>query len=300
MERTIFEFTDAEILEVLGRKERALPIEKLKRMYLGKKVLVTGGAGSIGSELVDTLNQLGAVVFLIDKDEHGVFRMRNKYPDVGCILGDVLFDMHNLPVVDIIIHASAYKHAPMSEDYKKVYYRNNVEGFECVMEFAYKYNLKVILVSSDKAINPTSAMGWSKKYCEEKNTSGHSVRFGNVLQSQGSVVPIFLEQLSRGENLTITDPKIKRYFMSKKEAVGLILESLEIGGRGDIFALDMGEQIKIVDLASALMKLTGVTVDIDFVGLRPTEKLEEQLYYKDCSKTLIDGIFKCEDSNNWK
>jgi len=296
MKKKVFQFEDFEILEALGRKERIVDWHRLHGLYDGKRIMVTGGAGSIGSELVKTLLKLDVKsVIAVDFNEYGIFKLMR----VDDRLKPVLFNLRFPPEfdnVDIVIHASAYKHAPMSELFPFEYYSNNVDGFVNVRGFAKKCGAKFILVSTDKAINPSSVMGKTKKACEDANDCGHSVRFGNVLQSIGSVVPTFLEQIQEGRKLTITHPEIKRYFMSKKEAVCLILESLEIGGIGDIFALDMGEQIKIVDLAKALFKLTGIDTGIEYIGLRPTEKLEEELYYKDCEKTSIEGIFKIKKS----
>lgn len=299
MKRVIYEYTDAEILKLLGRKERTIDFSPVEAFYNGQTVLITGGAGSIGRELIRQILELPVKkVYAVDFNEYGIFDLQRRICDkrLEPVLLNVLDPEIGSIWADILIHASAYKHCPLLEQFKSTAYRNNVEGFYNTLttnEFD-----SVTLVSTDKAVRPTSYMGETKRMCEKSLLDGSLshcydsysiVRFGNVLQSVGSVVPIFLEQLADGINLTVTDKKIKRFFMSKKEAVGLTLLATAMNGN-NIYTLEMGEQIEVYKLASALIKDTGVDVDIDVVGLRPAEKMFEELSYGDVEPSRFSGI----------
>ena len=299
MKKIIYEYTDGEILELLGRKERIIDFSSVNDFYKNKTILITGGAGSIGGELVRQVLELPVkAVYAVDFNEYGIFNLQRRISDkrLKAILLNVLDSEIGDIRADILVHASAYKHCPLLEQFKVVAYRNNVDGFYNVLagsEFD-----SVTLVSTDKAVNPTSYMGETKRLCEKALIDGllshcyddySIVRFGNVLQSLGSVVPIFLEQLANGQNLTVTDKKIKRYFMSKKEAVGLILLATAMGDN-KIYTLEMGEQVEIYKLAQALIRDTGADVGIDITGLRPAEKMYEELSYGNTEPSFVGGI----------
>ena len=267
-----------------------------------KVVLVTGGGGSIGSELCRQIAQHGPKkLVILDIYENGVYEVqqeiRQKYPklDMEVLIGSVrntarveeIFKQYR---PDIVYHAAAHKHVPLMEDSPNEAIKNNVFGTWKVANAADRYGCKrFVLISTDKAVNPTNIMGASKRICEmiiqDRNrksaTEYVAVRFGNVLGSNGSVVPLFKKQIEHGGPVTVTHPDIIRYFMTIPEAVSLVLQAGAYAKGGEIFVLDMGEPMKIVDLAKNLIKLSGYRVDedikIEFTGLRPGEKMYEEL-----------------------
>jgi len=274
----------------------------VRQQISGQSVLVTGAAGSIGSELCRQILDYGpARLVCLDQNETGLFYLnleisgrKNGAELVMCVAD--IGDLETMkPVLDknksqIIFHAAAYKHVPLMEKNVKEAIRNNVlalSGFLCVAEETACKNF--VLISSDKAVNPTNVMGATKRVCELILASRQpncmrcvSVRFGNVLGSSGSVVPVLQQQLRENRPLTITHPDVKRFFMSTQEAVALVLQGFAIGSHGDILVLDMGQPVRILDLARTLIRLSGKQekeVPIQYIGLREGEKFQEELFY---------------------
>jgi FlaA1/EpsC-like NDP-sugar epimerase len=292
------------IEDLLGREPVSLLNETLMSRVQNKVVLVTGGGGSIGSELCRQIavNQPDSLL-VVDNNEFNLYNiereLKHQYPSLT--LQALLIDVTNRHEITrclaqyrphILFHAAAFKHVPMLERQAFSAVKTNVLATQQLADLAAEWSVEdFILVSTDKAVNPTNIMGVSKRlaeiYCQNKNTQVSTrymtVRFGNVLGSAGSVLPLFREQLAKGGPLTVTDPKMVRYFMTIPEAVSLILQSFLIGSGGEIFVLDMGEPVKIVELAEKLITLSGKTpykqIDIVFSGIRPGEKLFEELFY---------------------
>lgn len=292
-----------EVEDLLQREEICIDIEKIASQMDGKVVLVTGAAGSIGSEIVRQIvkfNIKGIVLF--DNAETPLhtlnLELRSNYTDLNIVyqLGDVrskdiikwLFSKYD---IDFVFHAAAYKHVPMIEMNPCESVLTNVWGSVNVAHYAAKAGVtKFVMISTDKAINPTSVMGASKRIAEMcvQSLNGKNVktqfivtRFGNVLGSNGSVIPLFKEQIAKGGPITVTDPKMIRYFMTIPEACRLVLQASNMGKGGEIYLFDMGEQVNISDLAHRMISLSGLIPDVDikieYVGLRPGEKLYEEL-----------------------
>lgn len=309
-EQLLSSMREVNVDDLLGRETYAVDRGLFQQSIQGKKVLVTGGGGSIGSELCREIASLNpAQLFIIDQSEINLYRidmeLRERFPQLN--LHIILFDILNFDMLEaffeshrpqLIFHAAAYKHVPMLENQVQIAVRNNVLGSKYVVDLAVKYQADIFVqVSTDKAVNPTNVMGLSKRvaeiYCQ--NLSYHAatkiitVRFGNVLGSVGSVVPLFAEQLRRGGPITVTHPDIVRYFMTIPEACRLILQAMIMGEGGEIFVLDMGDPIKIKDLAEQMIRLAGKKVDDDikivYTGLRPGEKLHEELFYSNEAMT---------------
>lgn len=307
--------------DLLGRETYAVDRGLFQASVQGKKVLVTGGGGSIGSELCREIASLNpAQLFIIDQSEINLYRidmeLRERFPQLN--LHIILFDILNVDMLEtffdnhrpqLVFHAAAYKHVPMLENQIQIAVRNNVLGSKYVVDLAVKYQAEIFVqVSTDKAVNPTNIMGLTKRaaeiYCQDLSyhtaTKIITVRFGNVLGSVGSVVPLFTEQLRRGGPITVTHPDIVRYFMTIPEACRLILQAMIMGEGGEIFVLDMGEPIRIKDLAEQMIRLTGKKVDEDikiiYTGLRPGEKLHEELFYANeaMTKTKHKKIYRAE------
>ncbi|MBR6021864.1 MAG: polysaccharide biosynthesis protein [Kiritimatiellae bacterium] len=292
------------IEDLLGRDVVILDSEPIRRMAEGRRVLVTGAGGSIGSELVRQVAKFRpAELLLLDQSEFALYEIHRellKHPDeatkVVPIVADIADEARMEEIFaqwhpDGVIHAAAYKHVPMMEGNVREAATNNVFGTRNVSKLAGKYGAKVfVMVSTDKAVNPTSVMGTSKRIAElvvqaeqkeYPKTRYVSVRFGNVLGSSGSVIPLFREQIRKGGPITVTHPDIKRYFMTIPEASRLVLQAAMIGRGGEIFVLDMGTPIKIAELAKRMIELSGlkpnVDIGIQFTGLRPGEKMFEEL-----------------------
>lgn len=297
---------DLEMKDLLPRAPIHIDMEPVRKTLRGRRILVTGAAGSIGSELSRQLAACGPEeLILVDQAETPLHDMRmdmaREKPDVKCytIVTDICHTnrMEHLFLTfrpEIVFHAAAYKHVPMMEDNPVESILNNVDGTRKLALLAVKYNVgKFIMISTDKAVNPTSVMGCSKRICEiycqslsksVENTNGCrfvTTRFGNVLGSNGSVIPIFREQIRRGGPVTVTHPDIIRYFMLIPEACQLVLEAGVMGQGGEIFVFDMGSPVRISDLAKRMIELSGNrNIRIEYTGLRPGEKLYEELLEK--------------------
>jgi FlaA1/EpsC-like NDP-sugar epimerase len=293
---------DVEINDLLQRDPIELDMDKIAADVAGKTVMVTGAGGSIGSELCRQLLQFApGTLILVERGENSLFLINNELArksqgvDIKPIVADVLEEARMRTIFsehrpDFVFHAAAHKHVGLMEGNSGECVRNNVLGTRCVADLAHEFKaLKFVLISTDKAVNPTSVMGASKQIAERyiHTMAQHSetafvvVRFGNVLGSNGSVVPLFQQQIRRGGPVTVTDERMTRFFMTIPEASQLVLQAAAMGSGGEIFVLEMGDQIYIVDLAKDLIRLSGLptgTVKIDFVGIRPGEKLYEELY----------------------
>jgi FlaA1/EpsC-like NDP-sugar epimerase len=302
-EASINQFREVSLEDLLGREPIQIDLESVRREIADRTVLVTGAAGSIGSELCRQILDYGpAQLVWLDQNETGLFFIQLGLKDHKNIaqlafrIADVC-DAERMRSLlsefrpEIIFHAAAYKHVPMMESNVQEAVKNNVLGLLGLLELADESGCQsFVLISSDKAVNPTNVMGATKRICElilsSRPPNGMrcvSVRFGNVLGSSGSVVPVLTQQLHNHEPLTITHPEIKRFFMTTREAVALVLQAFTIGNHGDILVLDMGEPVRIVDLARTLIRLSGRSeddVEIRFTGLRDGEKLKEELFYE--------------------
>lgn len=297
---------DVEVEDLLSRKPVDLDTSGIQQFIKNRTVLVTGAGGSIGSELVrQILDYQPSNIILFDIYENGVYELQSelniKYKDkknkvkIDILIGSV-YNYNRLEHVfktyrpDLVFHAAAYKHVPLMEDSAVEAVRTNILGTYNVCSLSDKYKVKkTVLVSSDKAVRPTNVMGATKRFAEmiiqnfdsKSETFYSAVRFGNVLGSNGSVVPLFRKQIQSGGPITITDKRITRFFMTIPEASGLILQSAVFAKGGEIFILDMGEPVKIIDLALKMIKLSGLKpyedIDIKVIGLRPGEKLYEEL-----------------------
>lgn len=289
-----------EMSDLLPREPITVDMEEVRGVISGHCVMVTGAAGSIGSELAYLLASVGpSELVLIDLAEsplHDVrINMARLYPGIRCHTivtsichssrMDRIFSAHR---PDFIFHAAAYKHVPMMEDNPVESVLNNIDGTRKIADLAVKHGVrKFVMVSTDKAVNPTNVMGCSKRICEMYcqalsgagcRTQFITTRFGNVLGSNGSVIPTFREQIRRGGPVLVTHPKIIRYFMLISEACSLVLQAATLGKGGEIFAFDMGRPVRIVDLARRMILLSGrLDVGIEFTGLRPGEKLYEEV-----------------------
>ena len=301
--------------DLLGREEIKINTKEVFDFIQDKIVFVTGGGGSIGSELINQIAKYNPKKIInIEINENASYLMelelKRKYPylDYKTEIASVrdldklamLFDKYK---PDILFHAAAHKHVPLMENNPEEAIKNNIFGTKNVAECCLKYKLEsVVLISTDKAVNPTNVMGATKRVCEmifqkysekDSNTKFMAVRFGNVLGSNGSVIPIFSKLIEEGKNLTLTHKDIIRYFMTIPEAAQLVIEAATIGKGGEILILDMGEPVKIYDLAKNMIKLSGSNVGIDIIGLRPGEKLFEELLYdvNSSEKTSNNKIF---------
>lgn len=296
---------EIEIEQLLNREEIKLNVDIISSEIANKIVLVTGAAGSIGSEIIRQLTRFQPkLIVVLDQAETPLYNIENelkdKYSDVNfkiiiCSVQDKerLEDIFSQINPDIVFHAAAYKHVPMMEAHPYEAVRVNVFGTKNIADLSSKYGVKkFVMISTDKAVNPTNVMGATKRFAEIyiqsldriSETQYITTRFGNVLGSNGSVIPRFREQIKKGGPVTVTHPDIIRYFMTIPEACRLVLEAGVMGKGGEIFIFDMGEPVKIVDLAKRMIKLSGFEADndikIEFSGLRPGEKLYEELLNK--------------------
>ena len=294
------------IEDLLPRNEIKVDMEKVGQMLTGKRILLTGSAGSIGSEILRQISDYGpAQLMLIDLAEtpqHDIrIMMQKQWPQIkaNTIVTTItnqarMEDIFKKFRPDYVFHAAAYKHVPMMEDNPSESIRNNVWGTKVIADLSVKYGVKkFVMLSTDKAVNPTNVMGCSKRICEiyvqsldkaikegrvKGTTQFVTTRFGNVLGSNGSVIPLFERQIKAGGPVTVTDPNIIRYFMLIPEACRLVLEAGTHGKGGEIFIFDMGKPVRIADLAKRMIKLSGAKdVEVKYTGLRPGEKLYEEM-----------------------
>lgn len=302
---------DLKIEDLLQRKPIKIDTTSISKDIYGKRVLITGAAGSIGSEIVKQVMQYNpALVILCDQAEsplHDIqLEIEENYPDIATkvFIGDIrnyqrMYKLFSDYYPEVVYHAAAYKHVPMMEDNPSVAIRTNVLGTKHIADLSIEFGTKkFVMISTDKAVNPSNVMGASKRIAEiyiqslkdniidneGHGTSFITTRFGNVLGSNGSVIPRFQGQIQKGGPITVTHPEITRYFMTIPEAVQLVLEAGTMGVGGEIFIFDMGEPVKITDLARKMIKLAGLQpekdIEIVFTGLRPGEKLYEELLNK--------------------
>ncbi len=302
---TVETLRDVHIEDILGRDPVKLDWQNIASRLQNKVILVTGGGGSIGSELCRQLARIGPRQLIVfDQSEFNLYsidkRLQNQFPGLSMemVLGDVTDRLAVQRVIDryqpaVIFHAAAYKHVPLLENQVREAVHNNLIGSKNVAECAIASGVeRFVLISTDKAVNPTNVMGATKRaaeiLCQNLDQAGSTrfitVRFGNVLDSAGSVVPLFREQIKRGGPVTVTHPDITRYFMTIPEACQLIMQAEAVGNGGEIFVLDMGQPIKIAFLAEQMIRLSGKKpgedIEIQYVGLRPGEKLYEELFHE--------------------
>ena len=291
-----------DVQDLLGRDPIKVNLDEILNFISGKVVMVTGGGGSIGSELCRQIaksNPKQLIIFdIYENNAYDIqMELQRTYPELNLVtlIGSVRNTTRVNRVLetyrpDLVFHAAAHKHVPLMEDSPNEAIKNNVFGTYKMAKAAAAYGVKrFVLISTDKAVNPTNIMGASKRLCEmvvqmmnrESNTEFVAVRFGNVLGSNGSVIPLFKKQIEAGGPVTVTHPDIIRYFMTIPEAVSLVLQAGYYAQGGEIFVLDMGEPVKIDDMARNLIRLSGYEPDVDipikYTGLRPGEKLYEEL-----------------------
>jgi FlaA1/EpsC-like NDP-sugar epimerase len=315
---------ELKVEDLLARDPVGLDYNPVRLFLEGKRILVTGAGGSIGSELCRQIAAARpASLVLIDRYENSLFHIHNElgkaYP--GVELCPVIADVTDARRIDqvfgrqrpeVVFHAAAHKHVPLMEDNPCEAVKNNIRGTRLVAEAAVRHNVKrFILISTDKAVNPTSVMGSTKRVAElivdflsaSQTTRFAAVRFGNVLASNGSVVPTFLTQIEKGGPVTVTHPEVKRYFMLIPEAVQLVLHAGALADRAPLFVLDMGEQVKVADMARDLIRLSGFVpdkdIEIQFTGLRPGEKMFEELVGEgeQAEPSEVDKIFRVRTSS---
>jgi len=305
---------DISIKDLLARDPKDLDAKQVANFIKDKIVLITGAGGSIGSELARQCVKFNAKkLILLDNCEYNLYKIEQELQNknIAVVMQDVakknLIEKTFIKYkIDIVLHAAAYKHVPLVEENIEEAIINNIIGTKNVIDLSIKYNIKkFVLISTDKAVKPTNVMGATKRVCElyaqnvldydKKNNTTEivAVRFGNVLGSSGSVIPKFIEQITSGGPITVTHPEITRYFMLIYEACQLVLQAASIGKGGEIFILDMGKPVKILDLAKEMIKLYGKKdeIEIKFIGLRPGEKLYEELLIDESEeKTKYESI----------
>jgi FlaA1/EpsC-like NDP-sugar epimerase len=315
---------DVNIEDLLGRKEVKVNLDEIKYYISNKKVLVTGAGGSIGSEICRQIAALNPKeILLLGRGENSIFNinkeLKEKFPDLKII--QIISDVTNEKRIraifnkfspDVVFHAAAHKHVPLMENNPSEAFRVNSYGTYILAKMSHEFNVeRFIFISTDKAINPTSIMGSSKRLGEiiiraiaqNSKTKYGIVRFGNVLGSRGSVVPIFKEQIKKGGPVTVTDPRMKRYFMTIPEAVALVLQAGSFANNGEVFVLNMGESVLIDNLAREMIRLSGYIPDQDikivYTGVRPGEKLYEELFLdsEEFIKTENKRIFILKENN---
>ncbi len=298
--------TSLSVEELLARHPQDLDTQTIETFIRGKNVLITGAGGSIGSEISLQCHRFGAAkLLLIDHSEYNLYQIGEQIPSAELHLCNII-DKQTLDEIiqkgspDIVIHAAAYKHVPLCEANIQTAIMNNVIGSRNVIDSAIEHNVpKIVIISTDKAVRPTNVMGTTKRIVElyaqnvdSKNSEIVAVRFGNVLGSSGSVIPKFKSQIEAGGPITLTHPDITRYFMLISEACQLVLQAAAIARGGELFILDMGESVKIADLAQTMIRLyASQPIEIIYTGLRPGEKLYEELLIDESEqKTAFESI----------
>lgn len=324
----LYSLRDISVEDLLGREEIIVDIKSIKELFTGKKILVTGAGGSIGSEIcrqllkyeIDQLIAIGRGEFSI----YNLIKELEKFKTKNEIKKDIVYKIANIKNFelidaifdqyrpDIVFHAAAHKHVPLMEYNEAEAIHNNIYGTKNILDLCVKYKVNnFILVSTDKAVNPVNIMGATKRAAEiltlyyyyQYQLKGTIVRFGNVIGSRGSVIPLFIDQIQSGGPLTITHPDIVRYFMTIPEAAALMLNASAYSKGGDIFVLDMGKQYKILDIANNLIRFYGLEpekdIKIEFTGLRPGEKLYEELFFnkEQMLRTLNEKILQIDPKN---
>jgi len=309
----ISQIRDVSIDDLLGRAEVKLNTSKIKGYIENQTILVTGGGGSIGSELCRQIAKFNpALLIIVDIYENNVYELQMelnfKFPDLNKkVLIASIRDEYKMDVIfnslrpDVVFHAAAHKHVPLMEENPEEAIKNNIIGTYNLLKLCDKYSVKkFVQISTDKAVNPTNVMGATKRFCEImvqgfdriSKTEYVAVRFGNVLGSNGSVIPLFKEQIKRGGPVTVTHPEINRFFMTIPEASQLVIQAGGMAKGGEVFVLDMGEPVKIADLAKDLIKLSGFEpnkdIKIEYTGLRPGEKLYEELLTSELALTTTE------------
>ncbi|WP_276516642.1 polysaccharide biosynthesis protein [Fictibacillus nanhaiensis] len=299
---SVNQFREVQVEDLLGRDPVQLDIDSISKTVTGNTILVTGAGGSIGSEICRQVSRFKPKkLLLLGHGENSIYQidmeLQNKHGkdfEIIPIIADIqdrdrIFEVMSVHAPDVVYHAAAHKHVPLMEDNPKEAVKNNVIGTKNVAEAADMFGVTTfVLVSSDKAVNPTNVMGSTKRIAEmviqkldkESQTNFVAVRFGNVLGSRGSVIPLFKNQIQNGGPVTVTHPDMTRYFMTIPEASRLVMQAGALARGGEIFVLDMGEPVKIVDLAKNLIKLSGYNLDeigIKYAGIRPGEKMYEEL-----------------------
>lgn len=318
---SLTDIKEVEVEDLLGRDPVEIDFEKIREFAKGKRVLVSGAGGSIGGELARTVAQFEpAKLILLDNDETELFyavnNLKRIVPNLVPVVGSIRDEAKTGRIFErlrpeIVLHAAALKHVPILEHYPEEAVKTNIRGTRILGEAAMRYGTeRFVNISTDKAINPTSIMGATKRVGEEilrilnemNGTKFISVRFGNVLGSRGSVIPLFKEQIRKGGPVTVTHAEMKRYFMAISEAVLLVLEAAAIGKGGEAYILDMGDPVKIDDLAREMIKLSGLEPDVDipviYTGLRAGEKLFEELVgsAEDSEKTEVEKVFRAKNN----
>lgn len=320
---SVRDIQDIKIEDLLYREPVQIEETKVQEFLMEKKVLITGAGGSIGSEIVKQLLKFSPEKLIcLDIDETEIFNLLNSLKKslntliIPCVADirdkealDKLFQEHK---PEVVFHSAAYKHVPMMEYFPQEAVKTNIFGTYNMAELALKYKVeRFINISTDKAVNPTSVMGATKRFAEmlctsfnkQNTTKFISVRFGNVLASRGSVVPVFLEQIRKGGPVTVTHKDMKRYFMTIPEAVILVFQAAAMGEGGEVFVLDMGEPVSILKLAEDLIRINRLKpyedIQIEFTGLRPGEKLYEELLTAEegTTKTTHQKIFRAKNEN---
>ncbi|WP_246358617.1 UDP-N-acetylglucosamine 4,6-dehydratase family protein [Paenibacillus phytorum] len=314
-------FQEINMEEILGRKPVNINLNEIAEFVKGKVILVTGAGGSIGSELCRQIPNFNPEkLILLGRGENSIFTIENeikvKYPHISIVpvIADIqdkkrLEDVFAYYRPQIIFHAAAHKHVPLMELNPSEAIKNNVFGTRNVAEYALAYRAEsFVYISSDKAVNPSSIMGASKRLAELmlqsmgkfKDTKFLIVRFGNVIGSRGSVIPLFLQQIKAGQPITVTHPDMVRYFMTIPEAVQLVFQSGVMAKGGETFILDMGKPVKILDLAHNVIRLSGLEpnkdIKIVLTGIRPGEKLVEEMFTAEEKRITVkhDSIYVCE------
>ena len=303
---SIHQVRDISVDDLLGRTQVNLDEGIIRNFIHGRRVLVTGAAGSIGSEICrQTARFKPETLLMLDRAENNLYKLEielsSKFPDAvkKVVIADICDEAKTDKIIgdfqpDIVFHAAAYKQVPLMEYFPEEAVKNNVIGTKIVAEATIRHGVSAfIMISTDKAVRPTSVMGASKRIAEMmvRSLAGNSstkfvtVRFGNVLGSDGSVVELFTSQIEQGGPVTVTDPRMTRYFMTIREATLLVMVAGSIGSSGQLMVLKMGEQVRIVDLAKDMITLAGHVpnedIEIEYIGLRPGEKLYEELFVEE-------------------